>query len=475
MKRVLIFVLFNLILQDLVLAQVQFPLFNKVWNEPTSGLCYVDQLKSGDYVAFGGYRTQLTTNQIYMCRLDSLGHILWEKNFGFPFDNDYPSKVIKTSWDTYLLIGYSEGDTLPGFREFAVWNFDSLGNVLFERYYSSGYENFPSDVIETSDSCFVIAGVMDAPSLMNWALTILKIDRYGNQIWRNRIDSCSDYVPTSLAQLSNGNYLVTGRVSVSNITFIARYFGNGQLASMTYPYGNSPNSAGYPIKVFPCNDSAFSVFYGVNYTSGNGDLIRTIRKDYSSDVVCTFTKEHTEDISRFSHDRKDSPVLCTSLMYGTIFTMNSDSSFTQVARQNYEDSLMCKSIIYATSTLDGGYCGIGTSDCGIYFRMYLVKFGPDGRHSAGDFSSTVTSYPNPSNQGLITVAFDMRTDQQVEIYIFSIDGNLVYTNSIFAPANTHTELPINTELESIFSGTYVIEARTSDAIYRNKVVVLSNR
>lgn len=458
-----------------MIAQVQYPLFDKVWNEPTSSLCYVDQLGNGDYVVFGGYKTQVTPDQIYMSRLDSVGNLLWEKDFGFPFASDGVHKVLKTSINTYLLIGSSEGDTLPGFREYAVWNIDSAGNVLFERYYSSGYENIPSDVIETSDSCFVIAGVMDDPSVMNRALTILKIDRYGNQIWRNRIDSCSDYVPTSLAQVSNGHYVITGRTYVSNITFIAKYFPNGQLESMTYPYGNSPNSAGFPIKVFPCIDSAFSVFYSVAYYSGNGDLIRTIRKDYSWDGVCTFTKEHTEDISLFSQDRTDSPVLCASVLFGKIFTMNSDSSFTQVAQLSYEDSLTCKSIVYATSTLDGGYCGIGSSDCGIYFRMYLVKFGPDGRHVPGEFGATVAAFPNPSNHGTITISFDMSSDQQVEINIYSINGILVYSGSLFAPANTHTDLPIDTELEGMFSGTYLIEARTSDAVYRNKVVVLSNR
>jgi hypothetical protein len=475
MMRILISIWFYLIFHVAVIAQVQFPLFDKVWYAAPSGICYTDQLINGEYVVIGGFRTQFDLGQIYMCRLDSLGEIIWEEEFGFPFAADYVSKVIKTNWDTYLLIGYSEGDTLPGFREYAVWNIDSAGNVLFERYYSSGYENFPSDVIETSDSCFTITGVMDAPSLNNWALTLLKIDRFGNQIWRNRIDSLSDYVPYSVAQLCDGRYVVVGQTRISRVTFIASYQSNGQLASMSYPYGNSPNSGGSPIKVFGINDTSFSVFYSVNYISGNGSQIRTIRKDYSSNVVCFETKEHAENISEFFQDRKDAQVLCTSLMYNDLFIMNSDSTFTEVAHQSYEDSVLCKSIIYATTTRDGGYSGVGNSDCGMYTRMYFVKFGPDGRYVPEDFGSSVTTYPNPSYGGTIMLAFDMIADEEVEIKFFSLDGKIVYSNAIQVPANTHTELPIDLAAESINSGTYIVEARTDETVYRNKIVVLTNR
>lgn len=458
-----------------VLAQNQFMLFDKVWGEPSGGLCYTDQLPNGDFIMFGGFRTQLTANQNYMCRTDSTGVILWEKDFGFQFDHDHIHRVIKTSWDTYLLIGNSEGDTLPGFREYAVWNIDADGNVIFERYFSSGYENFPSDVVETSDSCFTIAGVMDSPSVWNWALSILKIDRFGNEIWRNRIDSCSNYVPSSIAQLTDGSYIVVGWTYVSHIPFMAKYYPNGQLNWMKYPYGNAvPNSLVYPNKVFAVHDTMFSVFFGVNYTDSNNNQIWTARKDFSSDGLCISTHDYSVRIIDFLNDAQGSIVLGTS-NYNTIFVMNADSSFTQVARLSEADSLACKSILCASPTMDGGYLGVGTADCGIYTRYYLVKFGPDGRYEAEDFGSSVATYPNPSFGGTVTLSFDMTTDQEVNVNIFSLDGKVVYSSAIQVPANTHTELPIDLAAESITSGTYVVEARTADTVYRNKMVVLTNR
>lgn len=105
----------------------------------------------------------------------------------------------------------------------------------------------------------------------------------------------------------------------------------------------------------------------------------------------------------------------------------------------------------------------------------MVKFGPDGRYEPEEFSATVTAFPNPSYGGIITLSFDMLTDEQVEINIFSVEGRIVYTNSIYAPANTHTELPIDLAAESIAGGAYIVEARTEGTVYRNKVLVLTER
>ncbi|MEO5644444.1 MAG: hypothetical protein ABIS12_14075 [Bacteroidia bacterium] len=60
----------------------------------------------------------------------------------------------------------------------------------------------------------------------------------------------------------------------------------------------------------------------------------------------------------------------------------------------------------------------------------------------------------------------MLADENVQVRILSSDGKLVYTNELFCPANSHTELPINLFEKSVNAGMYIIEARTADAIIR---------
>lgn len=455
-----------------MLAQTQSMLFEKVWGEPFgSVLIYCDQLDNGDNIMFGGFRENtISPWQFYGCRTDTCGNFIWQIDLGFEYAHDYLTEAMKTSWGTYLIYGFSEGDTLPGFREFAVWQIDSDGTVIFEKYYSSGYENFISDIVETSDSGFTIVGVMDAPSSWNWALSILKIDRYGNEIWRNRIDSCSEYVPRDIEQMSDGSYVVIGRKRISEITFIAKYNSNGQLNWIKYPYGNVSNSPGYPLKIFPYPDTAFSVFYSLSSTTPSGTQMWTELKNYDDDGNYISTRVYSERISfSFCYSSESSIVLAT--VYDVIYQLNSDSTFTRVASLHPSEDQFCKSILYAVPTSDGGYLGVGAAECGSTSRFYMVKFGPDGRYAADSFLSEITISPNPSIDGNVTVGFDVQTDELVHVSVHAMDGRLVYYDEIFCPASSHTELPIRLDLATANAGTYVLEVRTSGEYRRERIVV----
>ncbi|CAN5619718.1 hypothetical protein BH11BAC2_BH11BAC2_15880 [soil metagenome] len=65
----------------------------------------------------------------------------------------------------------------------------------------------------------------------------------------------------------------------------------------------------------------------------------------------------------------------------------------------------------------------------------------------------------------------MLADENVQVRILSSDGKLVYTNELFCPANSHTELSIHLFEKSVNAGMYIIEARTAGAIIRKKLIV----
>ena len=69
----------------------------------------------------------------------------------------------------------------------------------------------------------------------------------------------------------------------------------------------------------------------------------------------------------------------------------------------------------------------------------------------------------------------MTADNDVQVDIFSTDGKLIYSSSIFCPANSHTELPVRLDLLSATGGMYILQARTSDAVIRKKLVVSGHK
>ncbi|MEO5642897.1 MAG: T9SS type A sorting domain-containing protein [Bacteroidia bacterium] len=70
----------------------------------------------------------------------------------------------------------------------------------------------------------------------------------------------------------------------------------------------------------------------------------------------------------------------------------------------------------------------------------------------------------------ITLAFDTHEDN-VEVSVFSTEGKLIYSNSIFCSASSNIQLAIRLDELSVASGIYILQAKTSDSVIRKKIIV----
>ncbi|MEO5645002.1 MAG: T9SS type A sorting domain-containing protein [Bacteroidia bacterium] len=475
--RLLIYTLFCALLSCSVHGQAQSMLFEKWWG--TNDGCilyYADELPNGDYFLVGGRKSTLYPPGVgawdnYVCRMDFRGNIIWEKEIGFPYAQDYAGGIVKTSWNTYLLVGTTEGDTLPGYRNIAVRNVDADGNVLFERFFTSGFFNDGGNVIETSDSCFVFLCLMGIPSTFNQATGMIKIDRNGNEVWRHRHDTLPGFF-YQIKQTPDSGFIALGQgTSTSYDCVYAKFKSDGNLDWIKYPFGSSDTIPNYPSSIRSNLNGTFDIYYGTNYTAQNNQIIHGLLKHYDFQGNCLNTKEYFNPLSLFTLDKSDSSFCAITNNY-SFYKMNSDSLFEQKTELEGSDSLY-KRAHYYYPTRDGGYLGVGeyTYDPGnVEPQFFIIKFG-DGRYRPDYFSESVNVYPNPSNDGNITLTFDIMKDDDVRVDIFTTEGKLIYTNSIFCPASSHTELPIRLFEKSVNVGMYIIEARTADAIIRKKLIV----
>ncbi|HEU4718401.1 MAG TPA: hypothetical protein VFU15_11230, partial [Bacteroidia bacterium] len=102
MRIILYFLVFSCVSLR-VYSQEQSMLYEKDWGvNDGCGLYYADELPNGDYILIGGRRSALYPPgtgyfQNYMCRINFRGDLLWEKEIGFPYAQDYGGGVIKTS------------------------------------------------------------------------------------------------------------------------------------------------------------------------------------------------------------------------------------------------------------------------------------------------------------------------------------------------------------------------------------------
>ncbi|OGU82175.1 MAG: hypothetical protein A2W11_07410, partial [Ignavibacteria bacterium RBG_16_35_7] len=413
----------------------------------------------------------------YVCRMDFRGNILWEKEVGFPNAQDYGGGVVRTSWNTYLLVGTTMGDTLPGYRNVAVRHIDADGNILFERYFTSGIWNEGGSVIETNDSCFVMLCYLGIPSTFNQAPGMIKIDRYGNEIWRHRQDSLDGY-PLYIRQLPDSSFILLGAgAGVNNqgdgSCYYAKYKSDGTMDWIKYPFGLTDTIPNYPSALRGNEDGTFDIYYGTNYSITWGDpTVYGLYNHYDSVGTCLTTKKLYQPLGNVFINTPDSNLWAISTNY-SLYILGDDSVFGKKVGFEGSDTTY-KWVHNYIQTSDGGYLGIGAYSINqdLNTLFYIIKFSSDARYQPDQFSESVNAYPNPSTDGNVTLTFDMLKDDNVQVDIYTSEGKLIYTNSIFCPANSHTELPVRLYEISTNGGMYILQARTSDAVIRKRLVVM---
>ncbi|OGU82176.1 MAG: hypothetical protein A2W11_07415 [Ignavibacteria bacterium RBG_16_35_7] len=448
-------------------------LFEKWWgNNDGSLLYYANELPNGDFILVGGRKSTLYPPgqgawENYVCRIDFSGNIIWEKEVGFPNAQDYGGGVVRTSWNTYLLVGTTMGDTLPGYRNVAVRHIDADGNILFERYFTSGIWNEGGSVIETNDSCFVMLCYLGIPSTFNQAPGMIKIDRYGNEIWRHRQDSLEG-APYFIKQTSDSGFIVVGGQTTYNNSYYAKYKSDGNMDWIKYPFGLVDTIPNNPSVLRVNQDGTFDIYYGTYPT------IYGLFKHYDSQGNCLTTQEYYDPfLTFFSCNNSDSAIWSISTNTA-LNILEDDNVFRKKIGLEGWDTLN-KGIFSYIKTSDGGYLGVGQyiyDPQNVESQLYFVKFSSDARYQPDQFSESVNAYPNPATDGNITLTFDMKKDDDVKVDVFSADGKLIYSNSIFCPANSHTELSVRLYEISANGGMYILQAKTSDAVIRKKLVVM---
>lgn len=458
-----------------ITGQTQTLLFEKWWGvNDGCQIDYADELPNGDYILIGGRKSTLFPPgqgyfAQYVCRTDKKGNILWEKEIGFPYAHDYGGSIVKTSWGTYMLVGSTEGDSLPGYRNISVRNIDADGNVIFERYFTSGFFNDGGNVIETSDSCFVFLCKLGIPSTFNQATGMIKIDRYGNEVWRHRRDTLQGFF-YQIQQTTDNGYIALGSGAAFGNCFYAKFNPLGVMQWIVYPFGLTDTIPNYPNAIRANADSSFDICYGTNYVITGNTTAWLLFKHYNQNGNCLSTSINTQGIAAFF-------VMSNNNIWGKgfsdLYIMGDDSIFNKiVGLENDWDSLH-KGFFNFIKTADGGYLGVGGytyDNVNVLSQFYIAKFG-DGRYTPQEFSESINAYPNPSSDGNITLTFDILTDENVDVKIYTSEGRLIYSSSIYCPANTHTEKPINLNDLSTAGGMYILEAQTSKDVIRKKLIV----
>lgn len=169
----------------------------------------------------------------WIIKTDNQGEVLWEKSFGF-LGNDEGYNIKETSNGSFLVGGTldvtasnGEGNTSRRQQKHAggdYWllNISANGDLIWSRYFGGSFTDIVHDVTESENGEFFAIGSSDSEDvdISNnkgaYDFWIVKTTSSGNMIWEKSYGGSEIDEARSIANTSDGNYIIVGDTRSNN-------------------------------------------------------------------------------------------------------------------------------------------------------------------------------------------------------------------------------------------------------------------
>ena len=193
---------------------------------PDGGLIFMSRI----VFAGGDVSTYYGQNDIWVCRLDPEGNILWEKTLGNVY-NENALNMILTSNNTILVTGGHDASTgmitCPDMDQDMfmpdcwIVEMDLNGNILNQFCYGGSYDEVIFDIVEVDDGYAFIAwtnsndqdisGFHGIPGDVSTAdIWVCKINYYGGIQWEKCLGGSDSDIPRQIESTEDGGFIVFG-------------------------------------------------------------------------------------------------------------------------------------------------------------------------------------------------------------------------------------------------------------------------
>ncbi len=200
-----------------------------------NGLLVLDNITSGG----GNIGKYYGEQDIWLCKLDNTGTIVWETTLGNMYD-DGGDDIIKSSNNTYVMIGYSSDsggmitcrrDTMRHYTDVWLVELDTAGHIIKQNCYGGGFNDAGKSIVEYETGYVFVAYTdskdMDVSGLHGhkdyW---VVKVSDEGTLIWQKCVGGDNDDLPVAIFKRAHRGYMVFGITYSKNSGDVSGFHGN---------------------------------------------------------------------------------------------------------------------------------------------------------------------------------------------------------------------------------------------------------
>lgn len=238
---------------------------------------------AGSNASFG-----VGAKDVQAIKLASSGNIEWTNTYGTLYE-DFNSACIIASDGNYILSGAVDITGSYGIRP-TLMKLDTLGNIIWAKYYSGYIEDWARDLIETPDGGFLITGDTRSYGLGgSQDIYLIKTDSSGNVEWAKAFGGIGSEVGYGVILSNDGKYVVEGYTNSFGFGgydgFLMKVDTNGSL-EWFHTYGGYTSDYIYDVILAP--DFGFALTGRRSSNTIGGDDVYLIKTDENGYSNCAF-------------------------------------------------------------------------------------------------------------------------------------------------------------------------------------------
>ncbi|KJJ39724.1 hypothetical protein MB09_00660 [Aequorivita vladivostokensis] len=477
------------------------------WDQPA----FITPTNDGGF-AVGGYSEsnisgEKTENSrggydYWILKLDNSGNIQWQRTLGGSED-DYLRKIIQTSDNGFLLLGYSSSDISGdktenslGGTDYWILKLDEAGNIMWQNTIGSNENDTVSDVEQAADGSFLIGGTasseISGDKTVVGDIWILKLDANGNILWQKGYDFFANSFLSNAKLTNDGGFILAGTgtpgifsdyiVSKLNINggsmwekiyggdgedFLTNFILTDDGGYMAIGQSNSDasgdkteDSQGFQDYWVLKLDSTGNIIWQNTIGGASGDIPLTVLETSDGGYFISGSS-----LSNISGDKTDNTFEDSQSFW--ILKLNSVGI---IEWQNDIDGSLGERLPKAIQNNDGSFMICGQSSSNISgdktensrgeADFWIIKHAATLGLEENPFNTTITLYPNPAKNKLQLNTQEKTIDQ---INIYTITGSKVL------------QLEVNTvspaiDVSSLASGVYYLQLYSGKNVALKKFV-----